>query len=228
MVVLHLLYSFVATAMIRKRVNIRDNQNFWKWIPDTIGEYDIPKIKKCEDIPVERIIPITQIRDVKPFEGTVGCFYVDDFQMERFWQSPARYVPYLRGLYAVIGTDFSIYSDMPRALAIFNCYRNFWLTAYWQNEGIGVIPNITWPVGRLETVYFEAIQKQEIIAVSNVGLNKEEMSIFETELQEVIAQKEPKQVLLYGKKTTMENEIIKHFPSFSPKERMKNEQGRKR
>jgi len=57
-------------------VNIRDNQNFWKWIAATEGEFDMPVVQACQPLPVERIVPIV-LRGVKPTEMAATCFYVE-------------------------------------------------------------------------------------------------------------------------------------------------------
>lgn len=189
----------------------------------------MPKVNTCEPLMVERIIPIT-IRIVKPLDMTATGFYVDDFQMERFWANPARYVPFLRGKYAVIGADFSVYSDMPRILALFNAYRNFWLSAYWQKEGVMVIPNITWPVGRLEAAYYESVGCGGIIAVSNVGLDIDEKCLFSDELGVILERNKPKKCLLYGSDYKLRNgllpgvkpfDVVRKIEPFTPKKRMK-------
>ena len=43
-----------------------------------------------------------------------GChFFIDDYQFERLWNSPSRYLGVLRGYDCVLTPDFSLYMDMP-------------------------------------------------------------------------------------------------------------------
>lgn len=53
-----------------------------------------------------------------------GChFFVDDYQFERCWTSPIRYVQALRGFACVLTPDFSLYMDMPMPKMAWNHYR---------------------------------------------------------------------------------------------------------
>lgn len=42
--------------------------------------------------------------------------------------------------------DYSLYADMPRAVQLYNVFRNRWRGAYWQAQGLTVIPTISWSV----------------------------------------------------------------------------------
>jgi hypothetical protein len=207
--------------MIRKRVNIRDNNNFWKHTPEIAGEYGFPVVNSVDNIKINGLVPVIQA--VKPIEGIIPHFYIDDFQFERFWLFPNRYIDFLKKYSAVIGPDFSLYSDMPIAMRIFNCYRNKWLCNYWQYLGIKIIPNITWPVGKFEEFYIDGDPKNSIVCVSNTGLTKEENNIFSCELKKVVSMINPKLLILHGKKINTDIKYIL-FKSFSIKDKL-NEQG---
>ncbi|WP_417041152.1 DUF4417 domain-containing protein [Ellagibacter isourolithinifaciens] len=48
-----------------------------------------------------------------------GChFFIDDYQFERLWQRPERYLDVLRGYDCVLTPDFSLYMDMPDDAAV--------------------------------------------------------------------------------------------------------------
>jgi hypothetical protein len=204
--------------MIRSRVRIRDSENFWKYTPKTNGMYGFPSIQRCSNINIESIFPI--IQQVKPSNGVIPHFYIDDFQFSRFWSNPHKYIELLKKYDAVIGPDFSVYSDMPLAMIIYNIYRNNWLSNYWSSHGVNIIPNITWPIDKFEDFMIDGQPKKSIISISNVGLDKYEMIIFENELNRIIDILDPELIILHGKKISIKCEH-KHFESFSIRNKIK-------
>lgn len=71
-------------------------------------------------------------------------FFLDDCQFNRCWNNPDRYVEILKRFKCVLSSDFSLFTDFPKALQIYNHYRKHWLGAYWQMHGIEVIPTLCW------------------------------------------------------------------------------------
>ncbi len=69
-------------------------------------------------------------------------FFEDDYKIERLWNRSAQYLARLRGFAGVIGPDFSVYRNMPRAQKVWNTYRNFLLAARMQADGVSTIPNV--------------------------------------------------------------------------------------
>lgn len=53
-------------------------------------------------------------------------------------------IPMLQQFRYVLIPDFSLYTDFPKALQIWNHYRKHWIGAYMQLYGIDVIPTIAW------------------------------------------------------------------------------------
>lgn len=61
-----------------------------------------------------------------------GChFFIDDYQFERLWQRPERYLDVLRGYDCVLTPDFSLYMDMPDPMQQWNRY------AAWRSADTG-------------------------------------------------------------------------------------------
>lgn len=71
-------------------------------------------------------------------------FFLDDYQFQRLWNTPDRYIESLQKFSCVLSPDFSLYTDYPTALQIYNHYRKHWIGAYLQLYGIEVIPTICW------------------------------------------------------------------------------------
>lgn len=67
-------------------------------------------------------------------------FFLDDYQFERFWRQPQRYLDALAKCPLVLGPDFSLYTDFPAPIQHWNHYRNQLLTAWLQHNGVCTIP----------------------------------------------------------------------------------------
>ena len=71
-------------------------------------------------------------------------FFIDDYLFERVWKDPARYAQMLMDFRAVMTPDFSLFTDYPVAVQLYNHWRKHLLGAYWQRMGMTVIPSICW------------------------------------------------------------------------------------
>lgn len=110
-----------------------------------VGDYDIPELYP---ISVEEIGEINEwigfnyvLSDEEP-EGKAVHFFVDDYQFERLWNNPEKYVEKLSKYACVLTPDFSPYADMPMATQIFNHYRKHWVGKYLQERGVKIVPTI--------------------------------------------------------------------------------------
>lgn len=132
--------------------------------------------------------------------GYACHFFVDDYQFERVWTSPARYLDTLRGFDVVLTPDFSLYMDMPLPMMAWNHYRSQALGLYWQREGLKVIPTISWAGPESYTFCFEGVPRRSTVAVSTVGVkgNDNALSVWRDGMSEAMRRLEPLRVLLYG------------------------------
>lgn len=104
-------------------------ENTEKMIFSGVGKYGIPEIKPETDIRIDKLewIPVNYALTAKD-KATKGVhFYKDDYQFERFWNNPDKYIPLLQQFGAVCSPDFSLYSDMPLAVQLFMHYKKHWL-----------------------------------------------------------------------------------------------------
>lgn len=134
-------------------------------------------------------------------EKNVGIhFYVDDYQFERVWNYPERYVDILLNYDCILSPDFSLYLDMPTPMKIWNIYRSRQIGAYYQSVGIKVIPTISWAEEESFEYCFRGIPKESIVSVSTVGVKRDAhaLEIWHKGMDEMIHQIEPSVILLYG------------------------------
>ena len=124
----------------------RNYENAQRILFDGVGQYDIPELEPVQFDNAE-FIGFNYARNAKEPENKAVHFFLDDYQFTRVWTDPDKYTAMLQRFKYVLTPDFSLYTDFPKSLQIYNHYRKHWLGAYWQMHGINVIPTICWSIG---------------------------------------------------------------------------------
>ena len=166
------------------------SNNFWQ----------MPIIKNDNYIPKE-LIGFNYAKTSK--EKNVGIhFYLDDYQFERLWNKPEDYIDILKQYECVLSPDFSLYMDMPMPMKIWNIYRSRQIGQYYQNQGIKVIPTLSWAEKETFDFCFEGIPQGSIVSISTIGVkrNKEALKIWKEGVDELIKRIKPSTILVYGGK----------------------------
>lgn len=171
---------------------------------DGNGKYDMPIILP-EDISDEELAetPLQGFNFVKtekhPEQKAVH-FFLHDYQFERVWNYPDRYIDMLSKFKFVLSPQFSTYEDMPLITRMFNVYRNRWCGRYWQDYGIKVIPTFAWGGDENFDWCIDGLPKHSIIAVSTMGDGRwgGYKSIYKL-WDNLLNKLEPRTILLYGK-----------------------------
>ena len=60
-------------------------------------------------------------------------FFLDDYQFERVWNAPEKYLNVLMEYDCILSPDFSLYMDMTMPIKIWNTYRSRQIGAYYQS-----------------------------------------------------------------------------------------------
>lgn len=100
----------------------RNWENAEKAIFDGVGEFDIPVIEP-ENYHSVDWIGFNQVKTTQKRKGKGVHFFLDDYQFNRVWQYPNRYIDSLKQFDFVMSPDFSTYTDFPKALQIYNHFR---------------------------------------------------------------------------------------------------------
>lgn len=167
----------------------------------------------CDDLGTPAIAPEDidiSGAEVVGFNYAIGCrnpenkivhFFLDDYQFERVWNDPDRYIPVLRKFRAVIAPDFSMYTDFPKVVQMFNHYRKHWCAAYWQERGIKVIPAIGWSDEDSFKWCFNGEPENATLCFSTVGgfRSKATKEAWLAGYKEAIKRLHPSRVILFGK-----------------------------
>ena len=176
-----------------------------------VGEYGLPQIKKTAKIP-ENLIPFHFTLSEKSPAGKWVHFYIDDYQFERLWNRPERYLSILKRFAGVITPDFSMFADPPKARRIYNCYRNRAL-AYWlQKNGIEIVLNIGWAEYADLAWCLDGVPRNTVIAVGLSGNNKNRSSRYGVirGIEKICREIQPKAIVCYGNEIAGVNQLHKN------------------
>lgn len=182
----------------RERTNNAYNLDLTQQSELTNDFWQMPIIKNDNYIPKD-LIGFNYAKSSK--EKNTGIhFYIDDYQFERVWNSPEKYVDVLMDYDCILSPDFSLYMDMPMPMKIWNIYRSRQIGAYYQSQGIKVIPTISWAEPETFEFCFQGIPKGSIVSVSTIGVKQDEdaLQIWEDGMREMIRVIEPSTILVYG------------------------------
>lgn len=184
----------------RERTNKAYNLDIIDYTNLSNDFWQMPIIKNDNFIPKE-LIGFNYAKSNK--EKNVGIhFYLDDYQFERLWNYPDKYIDVLKEYECILSPDFSLYMDMPMPMKIWNIYRSRQIGAYYQSQGIKVIPTISWAEKETFEFCFEGIPKGSIVSISTIGVKNDEeaLQIWKDGVDEMIKKIEPSTILVYGGK----------------------------
>lgn len=186
--------------------------NIEKGFFKSTNKYGIPDIKK-DEFEVKELIPYR----VDSNRNGTAHFFLDDYRFERCWRNPDSQIEELKKYDGVLSPDFSMYTNYPQAMQIWQVYRNRWCACYWQGLGIKVIPTISWSDKESFKYCFLGVQKGSTVAIGTVGILNDEYAktLFMQGFKEMLKQLEPKEILIYGNKLS-ELEGYKNIRWFDP------------
>lgn len=156
----------------------------------------------------------TNPKTMKERENAFVHFFLPDHYIERVWNNPDYYLGVFSQYKGIVQPDFSVYTDMPKVMQMWNHYRRNWLTQWYQQQGIRVIPAPTWGDEDSFEWCFEGMPKGSCLCVSTVGCvqNLNNRLIFNAGFTEMLKQLEPSQLILYGAITDAIREQIYGIP----------------
>ena len=118
-------------------------ENIHKGIFEGEGLYDMPALEAVTELPpIKEWIGFNYVLSDKDPEGKAVHFFVDDYQFERVWNNPEKYLDKLKQYVCVATPDFSPYENMPHVLQLMSHYKKQWVGRWLQYHGVTVIPTI--------------------------------------------------------------------------------------
>ena len=124
------------------------------------------------------LLPVP-IQDARITLQTVGMGYISSWMttdskeytliQNELWQS-------IHNMPFFSPPDFSTYADMDLWRQIESVAKNRWVGAYWQSNGLTVIPTISWSTPRSFDFCFDGVEQNAIVAVSTLGCRRSKLS----------------------------------------------------
>lgn len=176
---------------------------------NTEGFYQMPVLEPCNYIP-DDIIGFNYALTSKNKDCGIH-FYIDDYQFERIWAQPQLYLDKLSEYQCIFTPDFSLYTDMPIAMKIWNTYRSRLIGQIAQRMGILVIPTVSWCEEATFDFCFDGLPVGSTLSISTIGVKKEDynFNLWEAGVDEMIKRLKPKTLLIYGGKVNYDYGNIK-------------------
>lgn len=170
----------------------------------TDNTYHIPAL---QHVPLARfprwLAPYrARIRSTKPLDDGAVHFFLDDYRFETVWTTPHKALRALQPFQVLLTPGFSLYTDWPLAIQIWNTYRNRWCGAFWQAQGRSVIPTVVWSTPESYDFCFCGVPQHSMVAITTIGLAKNPPiahQYFRQGFEEMVKRLQPSTVLCYGK-----------------------------
>ena len=180
---------------------MRNDDLFMRNKYQTVGKFNIPLVK-IQNINLDSI-QLIAYSDIKNpmtlFDKTYGVhFFIDDYRFDVIYMNPPYYLNKLSRFGYVLTPDYSLYAEMSKAIQIHNVFRNRWCGAYWQENGLTVIPTISWGLAPTFEFCFDGVENGSIVAISTVGCLKARIN-FMRGYDKLLEKINPKAIICYGK-----------------------------
>lgn len=171
-------------------------------LTDNLG---IPKVrgvrfKNLDSVKLLGFNYCTNMGNLEEQEDALVHFFLPDHYIERVWDNLDHYEAVLKLYRGIIQPDFSMYTDMPKAMQIWQHYRRMWVAQYYQARGIRVIPAPCWSDEDSFEYCFEGMPKGSCLCISTVGCVKNPFvwQAFNKGFQETLDRLKPSQLIIYG------------------------------
>lgn len=186
-------------------MNYKENRSYLNCermiFPSSCNE-GFPQLLQCElNIDYANMVGFNHALTEKKPNDKICHFFMDDYQFERIWKAPDRYINILKRFKAIIAPDFSTYTNFPKVVQQFNHYRNLWLARYFQANGINVIPNISFSDKSSFDWIFKGQPKNSLCCLSTVGCfqRNDVRELYLIGVKRAIKEIKPTSLLIYGK-----------------------------
>lgn len=180
------------------------------------GPFGIPKLVPAHLNDRIQWISFNCVMSDRQREAHGVHFFIDDYLFQRAWNDPCRYAHLLSGYQAVMTPDFSMFTDYPVAVQIYNHWRKHQLGAYWQSLGLTVIPSICWSDHDSYAWCFDGEPVGGTVSVSSVGTQKNPLAraLFMDGYAEMLRRLEPEKIIFFGDVPAGCTGCIEHHNAF--------------
>lgn len=182
------------------------------------GKYDFPQLEPIQANADElKPVPINLARKEKnPRKAICHCFTSDN-RFESLWNNPFKSIETLQNFAYVCPCDFSVYSNMPLALQIYNVYRSRAIHHFLTCCGVRCIPVATWSDSESFEWCFDGLPSNSTLAISTNGCHSiRAREHFKRGFYEMCKRLEPHRIVVVGGKIDVDCDCeIQYLDGFS-------------
>ena len=190
---------------------MRQNPLFMRNSFETSGKWELPLIKNQKlDMTEISLIACSDTRsgDNEKNRQNGVHFFVDDYRFDGIYNTPERSLKRYSQYKFLLTPDFSTYADMNLWRQLESVAKNRWVGAYWQSEGLSVIPTISWGLSQSYEFCFDGVESGSIVAVGMLGCKKSKLN-FMRGYNAMLEKISPEKIICFGKPfEEMEGDII--------------------
>ncbi len=166
------------------------------------GKWEMPQLQPIHDVEPVNLVPFHMANTTSQPEIHWFHFYEDDYQFERFWNRPERYLPMLSKFAGGLSPDFSLYLNMPKHQQVTNCGRNRTLAYWMQQQGMQIIPNACWSDDESLEWAFDGLPSNSVLSITTQGCMGDDYVCKQSllnGLHALVRQKQPEKLIVYGR-----------------------------
>lgn len=180
--------------------SMRKSPLFMRKSLEVSGKYGIPMLHK--EMVVEPNIQLVACSDTRAHDREENLhkgvhFFVDDYRFQGIYNNPKKSLNRYAQYDFLLSPDFSLYADMPLWKQIESVAKNRWVGAFWQNEGLKVIPTISWSTARSFEFCFDGVEAGASVAVGMIGCKKNRLG-FMRGYAAMLDKLQPSQIIVFG------------------------------
>lgn len=178
------------------------------------NDWGIPDLPFADYVP-EALIAYNQTRVESVAGITAVHYFLDDYRFETTWSRPEQSLSRVGRTGLTLSPDYSLWREMPKAMQIWQVYRNRWCGAWAALNGIKVIPTVSWSTPDTYPFAFSGIERGSVVAISTVGIirNKDIWPAFFSGYDAMMETIEPSVVLCYGKPLPVMAGDVREYPT---------------
>ena len=184
-----------------KTKEYRNNPLFLRNEFETAGKWQLPFIRKQElDLSNIQLIAIsdTKYNDTELNRNKGVHYFVDDYRFDVTYNNPEKALVRISQYAFTFTPDFSTYSDMNYWRQLESVAHSRWCGAFWQDQGLTVIPTISWSTPDSYDFCFDSVEKGSIVAIGMIGC-KHSKTDFLSGYKEMLYRIEPSSIICFGK-----------------------------
>lgn len=178
-----------------------------------VGENELPEVLPYAGEIPEMLTPYT-MKDIGYTYGALH-FFIDDYRFTGMflWGNLTHFTKQVSRYKMVIAPDFSLYLDQSRTLNLFQLYQNRVVTAYWQQQGLNVIPSVSWGNANSFKYCFDGLPQNSVLALGGLGNahHQSMIKLWEYGVQQTIDRLQPKALIIYGAPKQLDLPVETHY-----------------